>query len=160
MKKFILVFLLAVMASFNSMAASMRVTFEVPYESGFFSDKPSDDQRRKALNLAKEEVWKNYLGRQDSSTLSMVDKNKDTFSKRLDEIVTGIDILDEQVNKDARRIKYTVRAVVNDNIVSSIISSNNAGAKSGDGSPFGFLILPRLQSEAKSFDAKIGRAHV
>ena len=155
MKKYVLVFLLAVMAGGSVLAASLRVSFEVPYEAGFFSDKPSDEQRRKALSLAKDEVWKSYLGRQDSSTLSMVEKNKDAFTKRLDEIVTGIDILDEQVNKDARRIKYTVRAVVNDNIVSSIISAANAGAKSGEGSPFGFLILPRLQSEAKSFDATV-----
>jgi hypothetical protein len=157
MNKYVLVFLLAVMAGGNALAASLRVSFEVPYEAAFFSDKPSDEQRRKALTLAKEEVWKSYLGRQDSSTLSMVEKNKDAFTKRLDEIVTGIDILDEQVNKEARRIKYTVRAVVNDNIVSSIISSANAGAKTGEGSPFGFFIMPRLQSDANSFDATVAK---
>ena len=157
MKKFLLVFLLALIAGGNVLAASLRVDFEVSYESGFFSDKPNDEQRRKALSLAKNEVWKSYLGRQDSSTLAMVEKNKDVFNKRLDEIVTNINIIDEQVNKDTRRIKYTVRAVVNDNIVSSVIASANAGAKSGEGSPFGFLILPRLQSEAKSFDATVAK---
>ena len=155
MKKYALMFLVVFLFAGQALAASLKVTFEVNYDKGVLSDKPSDEQRRKALSLAKEEVWKNYLGRQDSSMLAMAEKNKDTLIKRLDEIITSIEIIDEIVNKDARRIKYTVRAVVNDNIVSSIISSSTQGAKSGEGSPFGFLILPRLQIEAKSFDATI-----
>lgn len=156
MKKMILIVLTVVLGLSQAMAASIRVSFEVAYETGFFSDKPSDEQRRKALGLAKDEIWKNYLGRQDSSLLNSVEKSRDAFTKRMDEIVTNIEFIDESVNKDARRIKYTVRAVVNDNVVNAIIATaNGGGAKSGEGSGFGLLIVPRLQYEAKSFDPTV-----
>lgn len=139
-------------------AASVRVTFEQVYEAGLFSDKPSADVRDNAVKVGKQEVWKSYLAKVDSSKLSAVEKHRAALEKRLDEIVVSIDILDEQVLKEARRIRYTVRGNVNDGLVDSIIASAaGGGAKTGEGSAFGFLILPRLQAEAKSFDSKLSK---
>jgi len=112
-------------------------------------------QKKKVLPMARQEIWKSYVGRQDSSTIALLEKHKEVFNKRLEEVISNIEFGDEQVLKDVRRMKFTVRAVVNDNIVNNIISTLSGSAKSGEGSPFGFLILPRLQFEAKSFDATV-----
>ncbi|NBT76212.1 MAG: hypothetical protein EBQ76_01725 [Betaproteobacteria bacterium] len=137
----------------SAVAASIRVTFEIGYESGFFSSSPNEETRKKITPTAKNEVWKSYVGRQDTSTIRMIETKKDELSKRMDELVTNLEFIDEQVDKDARKMRFTVRAVVNDNIVSTLLSAG--GAKSGEGSAFGFLILPRIQTEAKSFDATV-----
>ena len=153
MKSFTLCLLGFIFVTSSSFAASIRTTFEVGYETGFFSDSPSAETRQKILPTAKAEVWKSYVGRQDTSTVRMIESKKDEIQKRLDDIITNLEFVDEQVDKNARKMRFVVRAVVNDNIVSTILSSG--GAKSGDGSPFGFLILPRIQEESKSFDSTV-----
>ena len=152
MLKFLISSVLGLAMAMGASAASLRVTLEVGYEAGWFSDKPNEETRRRVLPMVKQEIWKNYIGRQDSSTVTMVERDRDNFNRRLDDIITNIEFLDEQVLKDVRRLRITVRATVDDAIVASIISSSGPKVASGQGSPFGFLILPRLQSEVKSFD--------
>lgn len=137
----------------SATAASVRTTFEVSYESGFFSDSPNEETRRKVLPTARAEVWKSYVGKQDTSLIRAIEGKREELQKRLDEIVTNIEFIDEQVDKDSKKMRFTVRAVVNDNLVSTLVTSG--GAASGAGSSFGFLILPRIQTEAKSFDATV-----
>ncbi len=155
MLKFLIAGLMGLAMTLNASAASLRVTLEVGYENGWFSDKPNDETRRRVLPMVKQEVFKNFLGRADSSTVTMVERNRDAFNRRLDDIVTNVEFLDEQVLKDQRRLRITVRATVNENIVSAVISSGAPKVASGQGSPFGFLILPRLQSEVKTFDPTV-----
>jgi hypothetical protein len=157
MLKFLMLCLLVLVFNGQAVAASLRLTVEVPYESGWFSDKPNEETRRRILPAVKQEIWKNYVGRQDSSTITMVERNRDAFNRRLDDIVTDIQFIEEQVNKDTRRLRITVRATVNDNIVSAVIAGGSNSAATGQGSQFGFLILPRLQIEAKGFDATVSK---
>lgn len=145
--------LLSIATLGGATAASVRTTFEVSYESGFFSDSPNEETRRKVLPTARAEIWKSYVGKQDTSLIRAIEGKREELQKRLDEIVTNIEFIDEQVDKDSKKIRFTVRAVVNDNLVSTLVTSG--GAASGAGSSFGFLILPRIQTEAKSFDATV-----
>ena len=145
--------LLSVATLGSAIAASVRTTFEVSYESGFFSDSPNEETRKKVLPAARAEVWKSYVGKQDTSLIRAIEGKREELQKRLDEIVTNVEFIDEQVDKDSKKIRFTVRAVVNDNLVSTLVTSG--GAASGAGSSFGFLILPRIQTEAKSFDATV-----
>ena len=145
--------LLSIATLGSATAASVRTTFEVSYESGFFSDSPNEETRRKVLPTARAEIWKSYVGKQDTSLIRAIEGKREELQKRLDEIVTNVEFIDEQVDKDSKKIRFTVRAVVNDNLVSTLVTSG--GAASGAGSSFGFLILPRIQSEAKSFDATV-----
>lgn len=153
MKRITLGFMGFVVLCSSAFAASVRTTFEVGYETGFFSDSPNEETRKKILPMAKAEIWKSYVGRQDTSTIRMIDTKKEEIQKRLDEIVTNVEFIDESIDKNARKMKFVVRAVVNDNVLATMLSAG--GAKSGEGSAFGFLILPRIQAEAKSFDATV-----
>jgi hypothetical protein len=155
MLRFLIAVLLGLAVTLTGSAASLRVTLEVGYETGLFSDKPNDETRRRILPMVKQEIFKNYLDRADSSTVTLVERNRDEINRRLDDIVTNIEFLDEQVLKDTRRLRITVRATVNDNIVSAVLAASGPKVASGQGSAFGFLILPRLQSDAKSFDATV-----
>lgn len=153
MKRITIGFMGFVVLCSSALAASVRTTFEVGYETGFFSDSPNEETRKKILPVAKAEIWKSYVGRQDTSTIRMIDTKKEEIQKRLDEIVTNVEFIDESIDKNARKMKFVVRAVVNDNVLATMLSAG--GAKSGEGSAFGFLILPRIQAEAKSFDATV-----
>lgn len=141
------------MMSTAAYAASVRTTFEINYESGFFSDTPNEETRKKIAPTAKQEIWKSYVGRQDTSSIRLIESKKDEVQKRIDDFVTNLEFLDEQIDKSAKKMRFTVRGTVNDNMVATLLSSG--GAKSGEGSAFGFLVLPRIQAEAKSFDAKV-----
>lgn len=154
-RNFLVVLLASAGLSSVAMAASVRANLEIGYESGFFSDAPNEETRKKILPAVKSEIWKSYVGRQDTSTIRLIEAKKDEVQKRLDDIVTNVEFIDEQVDKSAKKMRFTVRAVVNDNIVSTLLSAG--GAASGSGSSFGFLILPRIQTEAKSFDATISK---
>ena len=155
MKKFVVLLSLLLLGLNMAVAASIRVTFDVGFDSGFFSDKPNDESRKKMLPMARMEVWKSYIARQDSALIDSAEKNKDTIYKRLEDIVTGLEFVDEQVDKAAKRMKVTVRATVNDNTLNAIIAGASGTSATGQGSPFGFLIIPRLQSEATTFDATV-----
>jgi hypothetical protein len=64
------------------------------------------------------------------------------------------------VNESNKRVKYTVRALVNDALINSIIAQVSGGAKpSGSRSVFAFLFVPRIQSEAKEFDATVSKTN-
>ncbi len=149
----LLTVILSAISSTSAIAASIRTTFELNYESGFFSDSPNEETRKKISPTAKQEIWKSYVGRQDTSSIRLIEAKKDEIQKRIDEFVTNLEFLDEQVDKSSRKMRFTVRGVVNDNLVATLLASG--GAKSGEGSAFGFLVLPRIQAEAKSFDAKV-----
>jgi hypothetical protein len=146
MKRIFFVFAFLFFALTAAHSASIRVTFEVGFESGFFSEKPTDESRKKMLPTARMEVWKSYIGRQDSALIDIAEKNKELIYKRLEDIVTGLEFVDEQVDKTAKRMKITVRATVNDNTLNSVIASASGASATGQGSAFGFLIIPRLRS--------------
>ena len=80
--KLIFVMLVTFLNVHIAYAASVRVTFDVPYESGWFSNKPSDEFRQKAMGQAKLEVWKSYQGRLDSSKLAEIEKSRSSIEAR------------------------------------------------------------------------------
>ena len=155
-------FLIAIWAtlflSVSTHAASVRVTFDIGYESGLFSSKPDAEFRAKALKQAELEVWKVYQGRMDSSKISDVERHRAVIESRLNDFITNLEIIDESVDESNKRVKYTVRAQVNDTLVGSIIMQASGGAKpSGSGSVFAFLFVPRMQSETTEFDASVSK---
>jgi hypothetical protein len=156
MKTFLIGFISAALLISSAMAASVRTTFEITWSSSFFSNSPNEETRRSVLPTARSEIWKAYIGRLDSSTVRMIEQRRDEIQRRLDEIVTNIEFIDERVDRNAKKLSFTVRAVVNDNMVNALLSAG--GARSGQGSPFGFLILPRIQAQAKSFDATVAKS--
>ena len=155
-------FLIAIWAtlflSVSTHAASVRVTFDIGYESSLFSSKPDAEFRAKALKQAELEVWKVYQGRMDSSKISDVERHRAVIESRLNDFITNLEIIDESVDESNKRVKYTVRAQVNDTLVGSIIMQASGGAKpSGSGSVFAFLFVPRMQSGTTEFDASVSK---
>ena len=134
MKRIVVLLSLALLAFNFAYAASIRVTFDVGFDSGFFSEKPTDESRKKMLPMARMEVWKTYIARQDSALIESAEKNKDVIFKRLEDIVTGLEFVDEQVDKSAKRMKVTVRATVNDNTLNAVIAGNSGTSATGQGS--------------------------
>ena len=128
-------------------SVSVRATFEVPYETGIFSDKPSNEFRQTALTKAKAEVWKAYQAKLDSSRQGDVERNRSAIETRLDDLVTNLNMLDEQVLVDAKRVRYTVRASVNSGLLITLLNSSSSQSAGGSlGSQFGFLFIPRKQA--------------
>lgn len=136
-------------------AASVRASYDVPYETGLFGNTPSADFKSKALDTGRLEVWKVYQSRLDSSKLQELERNRAAVEARLPDIVTNLNILDEQVIKDSRIVKYTVRATINTTFLETLLQGASGVAESGGGSLVGFLFVPRRQAETKVFDATV-----
>jgi len=135
-------------------AASIRASFDVPYDTGIFSSSPSAEFKSKALQRARVEIWKAYQTKLDSTKVADIEKNKAAIEARLSDIITNVSVVDEQVVKDSRIVKYTVRGTINTTLVDTLLQAASGGAKtSGSGSLFGFLFVPRMQAETKEFDA-------
>lgn len=139
-------------------AASVRVSFDVPYEAGLFSSSPTADFKAKALERGKLEIWKAYQTRLDSTKVGDIERNRSALEARINDLVVDVTVLDEQVVKDSRIVKYTVRGTVNATLVDTLLSAARGASPSGGGSLFGFLFVPRMQAETKEFDATVTKS--
>jgi hypothetical protein len=152
---FFCLFWLSVLAN-SAEAASIRASFDVPYDTGIFSSSPSAEFKSKALERGRTEIWKAYQTKLDSTKLADIERNKAAIETRLSDIVSNVSVVDEQVVKDSRVVKYTVRGTINTTLVDTLLQAAGGGATaSGGGSLFGFLFVPRMQAETKEFDATV-----
>jgi hypothetical protein len=96
-----------------------------------------------------------YQSKLDRSKLQELERNRTEIEARLSDLVTNLTVVDEQVVKDSRIVKYTVRATVNTSLLETLLQSSSGVAQSGGGSLVGFLFVPRRQAETKEFDATV-----
>ncbi|MFZ9963512.1 MAG: hypothetical protein ACO3FP_09255 [Burkholderiales bacterium] len=150
------IFSLALVFPCIANASSVRASFDIPYEAGIFSSEPSVEFKSKALDRGRLEIWRAYQTKLDSTKIGDIERNKAAIEARLGEIVTNVSIIDQQVMKDSRIVKYTVRGTVNTTLVDTLLQAAGGGATaSGGGSLFGFLFVPRMQSETKELDSTV-----
>ena len=108
-------------------AASIKTSFDAPYETGIFSSSPSADFKSKALERGRAEIWKAYQTKLDSTKLADIEKNKVTIEARLSDIITNVLVIDEQVVKDSRIVRYTVRGTINTTLVDTLLQAAGGG---------------------------------
>ncbi len=136
-------------------AAKVKTTVYVGYETGFFSKSPNKDTVEKAKPILRQQVWKKYLTRIQPEQRALIEQKASEVEARLNEIIAEVTVIDTQVDEGARQMKFRVEAIVNDDMLNGILMAKS-GDKAGQEEIYvSFLVLPRLQSEVKVFDAKV-----
>jgi len=136
-------------------AAEVRFSYSVPYKSDFLSKKPKPEDLKAALDLASREVWKKFLLSVPQAELIRYDdaSNKQKIEARFDEIVTLKGEPQVRIDEKNKIIQIGGRGVVNEKLVDVIIDDKSTRDKRiNSETVIGFLVLPRKQLSATSFD--------
>lgn len=135
------------------------------YEGKLFSSsKPSDEEKKIALNEAKKNAWKNFVAKQNPSQQQMIAKNEKYFLDNIDKFVIDVVVLNVSKDSDLKTLNVVARVGFNDVAVSQYLqqvsvgvndsSGSNASLQKGAESTFTFLFMARKQTSIKQFDAR------
>ena len=119
------------------------------------SAKEMDKAKKRALGAALE----NYISKLDSSKTRKVREMRGELRSRVSELVS-ISSIDAEPQPESSSIQYFVRANVNDRLFDEILFSNVEINETGEGSLFGFIVLPRIQESVESFGATVNERAV
>ena len=135
-------------------ATEVRFAYSVPYKPATFSKKPKPEDLKAAIGLASKEVWKKFLLSVPQAELIRYDdpSNKQKIEARFDEIVTLKGEPQIRIDENNKVIQVGGRGVVNVTLVNVIVGESTRSNRINSEMVIGFLILPRIQLSAKSFD--------
>jgi hypothetical protein len=138
-----------------ALALEVNATGAIPYDS-FFSSTPSDSERHAAVANAKLNAWKDYTSSFSMAKQKAYQQLERHFLSSLDDYFIEYAIVADKVDKGTKTFSVMIRAKINDSKVDAKLSSASAagGAKSGEGSGFGFIFMAREASEVKAFDER------
>lgn len=163
MKHFIYLGLFCFVTAFSQIAFADRVDVKgvgtYSYEGKLFSSsKPTDEEKKIALNEAKKNAWKNFVAKQNASQQQMIAKNEQYFLDNIDKFVIDVVVLNVAKDSDLKTLNVVARVGFNDVAVSQYLQQTSVGSaassQKGDGSAFTFLFMARKQTSIKQFDAR------
>ena len=140
-------------ATQQAVAATVRTSVSIGYETGFFSKKPNDETYKKADPLMREAVWKKYLTRLSPEARELLLQKEGDIMAKLSEVISSLNVTDTEIDEKSKTMYFEVEAVIDDNLLNVLLKGS--ATPSGQGSLTAFLVLPRLQAEVKSYDAKV-----
>ena len=115
---------------------------------------PSAEEVRKAKSTAIYAALDNYLTKVDSSKARKAKEKRSELRSRVSDFVSLSSIESEPV-PESNSIRYFARASVNDNMFNEILFGDVAVSDTGEGSMFGFIVLPRIQDSVETFGLEI-----
>lgn len=139
-------------ASFADLA-SMKASATIAYKSGVFSSEPSAEIKNEAIEQARLAAWKKYVAKMSGATKDMYLSRQDMFLNNLSDYVVEVIILDDQLDKKAKKYSVMVRASIDESAVSSVLRSSSAAASqgTGEGSLFSFVFVSREVENQRQF---------
>ncbi len=122
------------------------------------SSKPTDEEKKIALNEAKKNAWKNFVSKQNASQQQMISKNEQYFLDNIDKFIIDVVVLNVSKDADLKTLNVVARVAFNDVAVSQYLQQtsvgSNAESKKNNDSAFTFLFMARKQTSIKQFDAR------
>jgi hypothetical protein len=150
------ILLASVIAIGPAIAADIRATGDVSFESGVFSSEPEAEVKQQAISNAVLNAWKRYTSGFSPAQLNAYKKSQTYILANLDEFVIDKVILDQGINKETNTFSVVVKVSFNDVAVQSKLDEGNpkTGVVGGSKSIFTFLFLGREPSSVRTFDAR------
>ena len=141
-----------------AMADSMQVRGSAvsEYDSGNWGSDPSEEDLQRAQMKAKAAAWNAYTATFIPSLMQQYLPVRELFLQDLDLYMSGVRVLDTEVDEDASTITVVVRVSINVTAVEGRISqlSVAANTNTGEGSVFVFIFLARQASSTKVYEDK------
>lgn len=135
---------------------SYKFSYSVPYEKKGFNSKPKDGELERAIGLANEEIWKIHQRNLSADKLKRYESPdvREKIKSRLDEIVSIKGSPQIKVDTKAMVIQVGGRGLVNTTLLETIGSDGTRSDRSFSDLVIGFMVLPRLQKSATTFDVE------
>ncbi len=119
---------LCLMASAGAFAAEFYRGEGAVDAGGFWSGKPSTEQKAAAMKAAKTNVWRNWLQKQDQAKVTNIRAKEKQFLDALDDIVVNVTVVDEAFREKEKRYVISIKANVSEPVVADLLRGGGAGA--------------------------------
>jgi hypothetical protein len=141
---------------------NVSVTASVPLEGGFMGGCKNDRPRKKsvtdqALKQAKNLVIKNYASGFNQSKASAYMQKQNEILQNIDGYLLGFNVTDQYCNEDARVFSLSIRAIINETAINSLLGSMS-GAKNVGRSQKSLMVTMFVAREVENlqqYDAKV-----
>lgn len=133
--------------------SNIKASVTIPYNDGLFSSEPSAETKQEALNQARVVAWKKYVSKMSGATKDMYFSKQDMFLNNLSAYVVKVIVLDDEVDKKAKKYSVVVRASIDESAIASLLRTTSAAGSqnTGDGSYFSFVFVTREIENQRSF---------
>ena len=101
MKKYIVTLIASLLFATHALAEKVEVKGigTIPYSGALFSKDPSSDEKKKAIEAAKQSAWKSYVATFNISKQQMLAASEKDINANLDKFITEIQIIDQKIDK-------------------------------------------------------------
>lgn len=136
--------------------SNMKASVTIAYKGGLFSSEPSAEIKKEAVEQARLVAWKKYVSKMSGATKDMYLSRQDMFLDNLSDYVVEVIILDDELDKKAKKYSVVVRASIDESAIASVLRSTSAAGSqnTGDGSYFSFVFVTREVDNQRSFQDK------
>ncbi|WP_334049027.1 hypothetical protein [Alteromonas gracilis] len=151
MTRYLISFLVALLALGSATIEAKEVRGVGSVKYSWFDEKV----KLKAIDKAKEDAWKNYVGSFTSAQLAMYQSQlKSQFEAELPNLISSVRVEAENNDKSQDLFNVAIRAEINDALVAEIFRRNSAAANQDyrDSADFGSLFLAKVVVSQKRFD--------
>ncbi len=139
----------------SAQAMDVRANAQVPFKGGVFSSGPDAQERQQAVDAAKLKAWQRYTATFNPARMQSYKAIEKDVLAHIDDYIIDLNILDETVDKDAKRVSISIRASINESALNARLNAVGAGtAKLGGGNLFSFIFVARQAASHKAFDAR------
>ena len=104
-------------ATQQAVAATVRTSVSIGYETGFFSKKPNDETYKKADPLMREAVWKKYLTRLSPEARELLLQKESEIMPKLSEVISSLNVTDTEIDEKSKTMYFEVEAVIDVNLL-------------------------------------------
>lgn len=161
MKRYIVALTASLLLTTHAFAEKVEVKGigTIPYSGAVFSKDPSNDEKKKAIDAAKQSAWKNYVTTFNISKQQMVAASEKSINSNLDKFITEMQIIDQKMDKDLKTFSVVVRVGFDSGAVDQYIQSASLGAEKNKYNPetesaFSFLFTARKATSIKQFEER------
>ena len=131
----------------------------LPYEGKMFSsDKPTDEEKARAIGLARQSAWKNYVATLNPARQQVIARNEKELAGNVDNFIIDVTLIEAIKDPESKTVRAVVRAAINDEAVNQYLAKMSVGDIQKNGgsqdSGFAFLFMSRRATSIRQFDAR------
>jgi hypothetical protein len=127
---------------------------ELSYETDLFSHSPDSSDRQRAVELAKKNALDRYTGSFSASRYQLYQKVESQVLSALDQYVVGAMVLEESVDKGAKRYHVVIRATINGARLDALMNSVAAPSAAPSGISLSYLFVARQTDSVRQFQGR------
>ena len=119
--------------SLKAATVDVKGTITLPYKGSLFSSAPSGAVKTEAMHDAKLQSWNLYTAQFNDAKMRQYLGVKEEFLSQIDNYVTNVRVIDENIDKESKIITIAVRATINETAVNATLGAMSVAGQQGSG---------------------------